>query len=86
MKKLILSVVAVAAFASYNFYQSNNEPEGMTEISLNEVEALANDEWNDLVSCSCGLLWGSGCKRDNWGVDCATSGIADCSRYDGSCS
>ncbi len=42
MKKFILSVVAVAAFASYNVYRSNNnETEGMSDTMLANVEALA---------------------------------------------
>ena len=45
MKKFILSVVAVAAFASYNVYRSNNnETEGMSDTMLANVEALARAE------------------------------------------
>lgn len=45
MKKFILSVVAVAAFASYNVYRSNNnETEGMSDTMLANVEALAAGE------------------------------------------
>lgn len=45
MKKFILSVVAVAAFASYNVYRSNNnETEGMSDTMLANVEALAGGE------------------------------------------
>lgn len=48
MKKFILSVVAVAAFASYNVYRSNNnETEGMSDTMLANVEALAQNEGND---------------------------------------
>ena len=47
MKKNLLKVLAVAAFAmvaGYNVYQSNNETEGMSELMLANVEALADGE------------------------------------------
>lgn len=39
-----LAIVAVAIFAGYNVYQSNNETEGMSDTMLANVEALANLE------------------------------------------
>ena len=43
-----LAIVAVAIFAGYNVYQSNNnETEGMSDTMLANVEALANEEWYD---------------------------------------
>ena len=51
MKKFILSVVAIAAFASYNVYRSNNnETEGMSDTMLANVEALAGYEYNPNIS------------------------------------
>ena len=50
MKKNLLKVLAVAAFAAiagYNVSQSNNETEGMSDTMLANVEALANEEWYD---------------------------------------
>ena len=44
MRKFILAVVAIAALASYNIYQSNNETEGMSDTMLANIEALANYE------------------------------------------
>ncbi len=45
MKKLILPVVAIAVFASYNVYRSNsNDTEGMSDTMLANVEALASGE------------------------------------------
>lgn len=38
MKKIFLSIVAIAAFASYNTYRSNNnETEGMSDTMLANV-------------------------------------------------
>lgn len=42
MRKFILAVVAIAALASYNIYQSNNETEGMSDTMLANIEALAS--------------------------------------------
>ena len=45
MKKLILSVVAAfAMIAGYNMYQSNSKTDGMSELMLANVEALAQAE------------------------------------------
>ena len=50
-------------------------------------QAFAADEKpSDLFNCSCGLIWGNGCRRDNWGVDCAESDTRLCSDFDGNCS
>lgn len=65
MKKLILSVVAVAAFASYNVYRSNNnETEGMSDTMLANVEALAGGE-NDLCPNGCLTTKGE-CYCNGW--------------------
>ena len=77
MKKFILSVVAIAAFASYNVYCSNNnETEGMSDTMLANVEALAGGEngsfdcWWDSVSyliCYKGGDWTRcPCGSHNW--------------------
>ena len=50
MKKTILKCLVVATFAmiaGYNMYQSNSKTEGMSELMLANVEALANEEWYD---------------------------------------
>lgn len=39
-----LAIVAVAIFAGYNVYQSNNETEGMSDTMLANVKALAGNE------------------------------------------
>ena len=47
MKKRIFKGLAITAFAmvaGYNVYQSNNEAEGMSELMLANVEALAGCE------------------------------------------
>lgn len=44
MRKILIAV-AIAAFASYNVYRSNNdETEGMSDTMLANVEALAAGE------------------------------------------
>ena len=51
MKKIFLAAVAIAAFASYNTYRSNNnETEGMSDTMLANVEALAGGE-NGSFNC-----------------------------------
>ena len=47
MKKTLLKSLAVAAFAmiaGYNVYQAHSETEGMSELMLANVEALAGNE------------------------------------------
>ena len=53
MKKIMksLAIVAVAIFAGYNVYQSNNETEGMSDTMLANVEALAGEEWEGDNHC-----------------------------------
>ena len=51
MKKNFLRILAIAAFASYNVYRSNNnETEGMSDTMLANVEALAGYEYNPNIS------------------------------------
>lgn len=44
-----LAIVAVAIFAGYNVYQSNNETEGMSDTMLANVEALASGEGSGMI-------------------------------------
>ena len=46
-----LAIVAVAIFAGYNVYQSNNETEGMSDTMLANVEALASGESIGTYDC-----------------------------------
>lgn len=84
MKKFILSVVAVAAFASYNVYRSNNnETEGMSDTMLANVEALAAGENGSISDCehycklkpgyTCIILFGDGIQ----GITCPGYGKKD---------
>ena len=65
MKKTILKCLVVATFAmiaGYNMYQSNSKTEGMSELMLTNVEALAAGEGVGITcSQSCrdgiGLCW-----------------------------
>ena len=53
MSKTILKTLAVVAFAmiaGYNVYQSNSKTEGMSELMLANVEALAGYEYNPNIS------------------------------------
>lgn len=79
-------IAVLAIIAGYNIYELKNNTDKDMDLTLNDVEALADEEWSDLLHCSCGLLWGSGCKRDNWGVGCAVNSETDCSKFDGNCS
>ena len=40
---------------------------------------------SDVVVCSCGLIWGKGCKADNWGARCNGLNSPSCSLWDGNC-
>ena len=46
----ITMVAAFALFAGYNMYQSNSKTEGMSELMLANVEALAGGE-NGSFNC-----------------------------------
>ena len=65
-----LAIVAVAIFAGYNVYQSNNETEGMSDTMLANVEALAGIEGNKgrwIVTIYSPTIWN--CK-DGGGMCC----------------
>ena len=50
MKKYLLKGLAVAAFAmiaGYNVYRSESKIEGMSELALENLEALAREEWGN---------------------------------------
>ena len=79
MKKNLLKGLAVVAFAmiaGYNVYQAHSETEGMSELALANVEALAGGEngsfncWWDSVYyliCYNGGDWtGCPCGSHNW--------------------
>ena len=54
MKKTLLKSLAVAAFAmiaGYNVYRSNSKTEGMSELALKNVEALAIGESSQSIYC-----------------------------------
>ena len=50
MKKNLLKGLAVVAFAmtaGYNVYRSESKIEGMSELALENLEALAREEWGN---------------------------------------
>ena len=50
MKKTLLKGLAVAALAmiaGYNVYRSESKIEGMSELALENLEALAREEWGN---------------------------------------
>lgn len=86
-KKLLLAgavaLMAAAVVTGYSVYNKTNVP----DLFNANVEALASGEGNGSdFNCRCGLLWGDGCRSDNWGSKCAPSGAIYCSDYDGNCS
>jgi hypothetical protein len=86
MKKSILSIALVAAIAvagAWNFAQ-NQEEVTLSDLALEKVEALAKEA--DGVECSCGALWGTGCKADNHGARCNPADASKCWEYAGNCS
>ena len=87
MKKFILllfPVMTICGIWTVQQLQPSTTP--ASSLVFSEFEALADKTPSDLYNCSCGLLWGNGCRRDNWGVDCATSDTKLCSDFDGNCS
>ena len=74
MKKFILPIVAIAAFASYNVYRSNNnETEGMSDTMLANVEALAACEGLGNRTCYKNVQEApSGNSLAVWQRDCRT--------------
>lgn len=42
-----LAVAAIAMFAGYNVYWSELKIEGMSELALENLEALAREEWGN---------------------------------------
>ena len=93
MSKTILKTLAVAAFAmiaGYNVYQAHSETEGMSELALANVEALAAGEGVG-ITCSAKCNGGIGkCWVRSGGAFCIFSSIYDsctgltCVRSDGS--
>ena len=86
MKKDFLKVLAVAAFAmiaGYNVYQAHSETEGMSELMLANVEALAAGEYGSISDCehycqikpgyTCIIIYGDGIQ----GTTCPGYGKKD---------
>lgn len=88
MKKYILFLFFAIDFCGIWCVQQLQSPVSSdSTLLLAGFKAFAaNEKPSDLLNCSCGLIWGSGCRRDNWGVDCATSETILCSDFDGNCS
>jgi hypothetical protein len=42
-----LAVAAIAMFVGYNVYRSESKIEGMSELALENLEALAREEWGN---------------------------------------
>ena len=61
MEKIILSVavVATAAIAGWNYQQSKQEVE-LSDLALENVEALARNEGDGMTDCPNGCLTDSG--------------------------
>lgn len=88
MKKYFLFLFFAIAFCGiWSVRQLQSPANSDSMLALTDFKAFAaNEKPSDLFNCSCGLIWGSGCRRDNWGVDCATSDTRLCSDFDGNCS
>lgn len=80
---LIGAVIGVGSYLNFKAQQQNEELFITTLIE--DIEAIAQGESGSGVSCSCGFMWGSGCKADNHGSTCA-SGTQRCWEYDRNCS
>ena len=77
MKKNLLKGLAVAAFAmiaGYNVYQAHSETEGMSELMLANVEAIANGEYAVLKWNRHDYTLDNGTPA----VNCWNGGIKDC--------
>lgn len=74
MKRNLLKSLAVAAFAmvaGYNVYQSDSKTEGMSELMLANVEALASGEYGgNSITCyygDKGSAYLCKCSSCTWG-------------------
>lgn len=79
----IFSVIVCGVLTIHQLQKHENLPSSILNF---EQEALADKTPSDLYNCSCGLLWGTGCKRDNWGVDCYTGETLSCADFNKDCS
>ncbi len=78
MKQKLYYILAVAfvAVAGYGVY-SSQKSEGMSDLALSNIEALAGDESSDK-----GLLYGTEPDEDGQCLYCCCPGENDCSAVD----
>ena len=76
---------AVAAIAAIGLFQSY-ALKPVWNVDLLNIESMAQSEGSGGVNCNCSLIYGSGCKADNYGASCNPSGTADCWNYSRNCS
>ncbi|MCX6327674.1 MAG: hypothetical protein NT144_13640 [Bacteroidia bacterium] len=86
-KKVLFGLGALAILAMLTFNVSLTKDSQNGEISLNSIETVAVAQAEDPpgVNCNCPLLWGTGCKADNYGATCAPDGTTQCWLYDRNC-
>ena len=87
-KKVIMAGAAVimsAVVVAVGFNANTNSK--MTDLMSANLEALTQNEDNEEEPnrCRCGLLWGEGCRMDNWGRLCAPEGTWNCGPYQSNC-
>jgi hypothetical protein len=76
----MLNLGLLNANISMNNPSNNNLFEGI-EIKTSQI--AFGEGGGDLVNCNCGLIWGTGCKADNYGATCwsgddCTQGANNC--------
>ena len=81
MKKnffLVSAVVAMAATAAWNVSISSNEREGLTDVALANVEALAKGEESGDCAVYYENVWDRFYREDGTGYNCAKIGNECC--------
>ena len=73
MKKVVFAVVAVAVVAAAGWsYQQSKQYDGMSDLAMENVEALATgeDNWANCVFYGCIMCWDYTCTvySSTWGT------------------
>ena len=87
MKKKIFPIIGVAAVGAAAAFTTSIGlgNSAKMDVALSDIEVSARNENGIDWRCNCGLLWGTGCKSDNYGSYCAPAGTATCWIWDANC-
>lgn len=82
--KKIFPVFLLALLLASVFTSNDNKSNQFTIANIISINNASAEGGGDLVNCNCGLIWGKGCRADNYGATCASgdncqSGNSNCS-------